>query len=1725
MCFDPLTLGMTILVNLDAIGTIFKFMRTNLLLVPLSLKAPVGFAGIFVGLSDIVIFTPGFGRAKHLRHPVLKGIPTIRQCHGKLFVWSPERVIWIYDLDENIDLIQVAGSFEVPAVPIDVAYTVDPELIHVACEDPTLRVHLGSKCEYPLRFPESKMTHQETQFANALLGPMVYTKSRPPYVELANYHSPQNACKIDACAISPELTVVITVYSDASISSNFIYSILVNVKALEFDELEYLQGPTDRKLVSSEFQEYIKIMNKKRLPFYELSKFLRDFGTSATRGQIESLFQTTERRFSLTKFISGISLHSRFTFLPQTERGQYSAYETFFYMNQSGILPDQISNFSEFLVRLTDPDIRRPVFTEATFNQVLPIRTAGVYNAVAPLLFDDDRLNAIMTDINPIARLSARLSRFTIADTADKEADSTTARCWLLISEKAALTRRVNRLTVLEDLVKHELMNRIQSDLNDDFTKHQLDRMVPVPLIDTRKQVPPNDCKNVTFSSRPNRNPLLDVNVHRSIYHTWATQVLFGRDRSVSVDLRALFIPSPIFSFSIVQAHIDLVSRLSLSTKKIISEVYAVLNTPDGGTQLMITDDSRALPLSHYLKIHSFLGGNSRILQASRSILSRVLTLMYQFHKSGVIVRTVVPDNIFLNAQTGNVSLGTVFDCQQMNNFGRPIYLPLPVDFTNPMNSFLPPEFFHEPPRNWTKAFDIWQFGILLLYVLTGFLPHSYGSALLKHVEGEPVSTRRVVITDSHLFCEPPRYPRCSFFYDWLKGCKLVYSAAGERGSCIGERGECFIESDRPGEATILDLDHYRLLPYKNTKLAHDEARLFLEIISTCLQIEPEKRPTVDRLLKTIPFSQVNQINDIMDQYMKQPDRGVFVREFFTPSLVSMGEPTFPFTLGIVAALIFHEEMAEEDAEYSFQLDSRAAEQVITSLFAANLMDRMVCYVLDNVERHISYNDVNPTIKFKSEAFNGLLRLVERFVMAIEHGHGTLLSHVDEVVMALLALYTGNPYIRYDSEELVAKKMAARIANSGSAPAFVFAHTHVKSLMQFALQESTYIMKTLRRTVEHNDGCFNQFIQFGESAFALAHAMCHSIEKQRANAISMMENVWNYGQITHVVRLFIDFPVPQMVIHCFLHAVARNCSCEFVLDAMAAIRLTSFEPTYLLLQSCVHQATVMTLCILALRMRGVEIRQRAVNIINRIFYGESASSIVSLVVSDILWLLAENSDDPLVAPLIYDALCFSSPFVMQIVCHTGSSFRSALGLDKSPRFDFPADFDFAQSLEIAKRLASELYIRQSSIPSDCKARPAPLQKAIDFLVRAINLSLSQAQTAASELDYDVKQATRFDLRGTTYLKAKNTARSTDFGATEQMIEKLCNVLLHLFRCICFYWREPGAEYPNRLFEFLLTTLAAPIPMCDSMPHPANLIHHCLQRMALHCLIDLPEDSPIRDVILEIQELWPRVMLRDLKFVMECICQDVVEVQLMNRYPEERRIRLKMFQMIVADKRATNLSPLLRFVVVDMLHNKTTFSGNPFAQQFHYPIRSEGINMVMFLLASRVRYETSVRRLVDELLISNFVKQEKRLTDSDSDQGFMDSSISFLRIITQCKSLFEENVLKAAQMLLESLCMRFLREWMNTSAFSGGAGSKAAQSPKRAEKATPGRTQSQMKPKLRALTPLGGELIGSPVGFSSVRTGGTSPRVTRKDRPDGTAPIGTPRKKTRPKTAFSPRKSS
>ena len=555
--------------------------------------------------------------------------------------------------------------------------------------------------------------------------------------------------------------------------------------------------------------------------------------------------------------------------------------------------------------------------------------------------------------------------------------------------------------------------------------------------------------------------------------------------------------------------------------------------------------------------------------------------------------------------------------------------------------------------------------------------------------------------------------------------------------------------------------------------------------------------------------------------------------------------------------------------------------------------------------------------------------------------------------------------------------------------------------------------------------------------------MVHSIEKQRANAIYVLLQYWGNGSNVYVNRLFIDFRVPQMAIHCFLNSAAKVEAAHFINECFNAIKLKSYDPTYLILQRIICQPTVYDHCSMSIRNNNEkqEMKVECLELIRQIMFGDNASTVAQLMIADVFWTLAENCRNPFVYNLLVDSICFSSKFVIQLI-FSSSSLRKMLkanGVDLNPKFDLSSlnrDLTVEETLEVAKKFAATLFIRQSSLPIEIEGQDPPLTEATEFLIRSIKLALKESERAANNLDDKVLQSTRFDLKGTTYLKAKTTARNTDFSDTKLIINELCDDLLHLFRCLCFYWREPKSDYPKHLIDFILEMIISPIPECQSMPHPAYIVHHCIQEMALHCLSDLPEHSPIRNEMMQMQEIYPKVMLRDIMFVMHCIDKDIVEMQLITRYPQEKQIRMKMFMTIMLDRQSTNLSPILRFVVADMLHNRVQFNGDTIlSQNYQYPIRSEAINMITAIVELRDKYESTAKRMADELVLNNFIDEEQKMTDNDYDQQLSSSSIMFLRTITQCNTIFDQRTLKPAKQLLENLCMKYTREWMNISSFN------------------------------------------------------------------------------------------
>lgn len=1631
LCIDPITLQINTQINFDNMVNIHRFMKNVIYISPLHIKdQPFGFVALFSDTFDVYLFSTDFSKYKKLHNSDLQAFPKAKQVGNRLVLWSEECTIYIYELREMLESITCSAKFKTKARPVDICGVNEPDLLIVSCDDNTVRAYLAKSSEYSMRVPEKNLTFTERQFVNRLLGPATYTKSRGAFKEMICVKFPYESVHIDAFSVTEKLTCVILGYQNGDCGSIWLMNDSQYVKASEFDNFNYFEPLQSQARAVDDYNGVIQDIMKKRHNFINFFDFLNKFDIQSNRGEMSNLFKPNTTKFRLTDLISNHSFRSQFSFIPEAPLHSFTSYDTFHFLYRSGILPNPLSTFAGFLNRFAPDDekINLPP-SDQLCNQIIPVNTKGLYNAVVDISFTADEINSIIEVIDPLTCLRGSLPKYTIFKTKEvqKQPDGneeevvkeSTKKRWFARYEKNDLQKRLNLLTMFEDTVKHELMKRVQDNINKSFYKNLLDKMQPVISIDIHSKVNSKNEVVPTLTTQPNRNPLLDEKRHICIYEEWSKYSLFGRDKQQTVDLRAFHIPKNIFLKPEIVAHFDLVRRVSVACKFTQCEVFSVTeDITDELSQVVLTDDSKALPLSHYLTIHSYLGANSRLLLASRSILANVLTCLYQLHKCGVIMRTLSPINVLLNAQFGSIHIGNLFDCQTSS-----IQVPLPTPFADPSNPFLPPEYYYEPMSEYTSAFDIWQFGILLLYVITGFQPVSYGTELLKHVSKDE---------------KTGLYPRYNFFYDWLKGCTVVQK--GE--SVIGQRGECFISTERSGKSpSILELDSYRLLPYKNTKLNYDESRLFIEIIAACLQIDPSKRPTAEELLRTYPFNQTNQIGDILDNYMRTPNANVFVSQFFVPVLGELNETTFPFSLGIISALLFHEENNEEDIGYAFPLDSRSAERVISALFDLKFMDRIVNFILSRVEKKIQLSDVTPTVTFKDELFDSLIHFFMRFVASVEHGQGNLISHTDDIGMSLLSLYAANPYLKNPSSQLVSSRNElSRLLGSDSAPLYVYTYSKAHALVRYSMQYNSYVFNNLNRTHEHDDNYFNQFLTFSEAVFNFANAMCHSIEKQRTNAIKTMSSLWANSGGPSTVRLFIDFRVSQKVLHCFHIQGARIEAASFVNQILNAYKIKSFDPSFDILRQSVICPSLLAHSALIIRSSATNdgMKPQCLEIIRNILLSESSIDTESLVHSDVIWSIVEMLRDQQCFTLIQDAVFMAPAFYLKIIQASQflqkTMFMNMIGF--MPKMDyriFDDNLDLKESFYVLKKMTAFFMLRYKplTVPVE-NVENLSIDRCFDFIIKIINKTLKESDGVTKFVDTQIMKETRFEVKESSFIKNKNKAKELANNIMQSTILDVSNVFVDLMKSMIIYIQTTNQKVRADLFDLLKKIIMEQVPMCHTMPHPTNYLHDSFQLMLLNSFKMAKKDTLLYDFVKDFPLIWLKILRYENSLIILCSEKDLFETQLMSRYNNTRLIRLKLFKTFILDKNV-DCEQLLNIVIKEMIHNTTIMKSNYSVEQtkrMRYPLRSEAIDMIKFVIDKRDVANKKANLMMSIMIANKFLEKERTLTDKNDNFHLVVTSIELLESLVHCTDLFEDLHIRQARNQLDSLKLRFIRKWNN-----------------------------------------------------------------------------------------------
>ncbi|EAY00634.1 IQ calmodulin-binding motif family protein [Trichomonas vaginalis G3] len=1642
-CVDPLTLQPALMISRETLFNInYQFTKLSEM-TPVSFNnAPYGYICKFTDTNDIYIYSNEFNHKFIIRNKDMKSIPHAKQCGKYIVVWSLDGNIIIYELHQRIELIKNLGQFSVPSPPIDICYTEQPPCFYVSCEDATLRCYLSQDIQIPLRIPENKLLNNyEKKIADTILGPMKYTESRKMFTEFRSQRYTSAPEKIYVLTLTDKVSFIVGSLSNGSVSTISVVNDSQSVPAIEFDKFTYYEPLQAQKTGIKECNQTLHLRDNKRNVFLNKMSVLDHFDSLAISGQMRNLFYPgAQKQFSLTDHISKAIYRQIYPFLPQIEEKRISAYEAFHYMKRSGILTENLSDFCQFLMRFapedkklsSDGDKQDQEPNLSVYNNLLPVFTQGIHNCITDVTFSQEDIENIIKQINPLRCLNYSLSSFTVSKAMEGKDAESTSRRWLSKFQIDTLSKKVTKLEILGDLVKHELMKRVQESINKSFEKNLLDKMLPVQPIDlklTQKEPDPN----IKFCQMPFRNPELTEIFHRTSFELFPTHVQYGRDMDQKQFLRMFVLTPEIYKKLSVQ--IDNVSKYSFVSRKVSICIPQVMtSSTEGFTKIVMTEDMKSLPLSYFLKVHSFLGADPRLLSVAKSICSRCLSMLYNLHSKNIILRTLYPDNIYLNGFQNQVMIGSLLDSQFLES---QLAIPLPPKFTDYRNPFLPPEFFHKKASEWTTAFDVWQFGMLLLYILTGNLPKSYGEVLMSSLSQETIKKcQSEKQSFEGVLDENVIYPKPNFFYDWLEDFKVVSSLE----KCTGECGEVFIQTDECNikYSSILQLEHYSLLPYKNTKLNYDESKLFIEIIATCLQIDPAKRPPIEQLLRTYPFNQPSTFTETVDLYLKVHNPDIFVSQFISPVFKSINCDTFSFVLGVVESLMFHDEHDESDSQFAYPLDMQSNWRVVNTMYQLRFVDQFVIFVIKRMSEEITLSDVVPTISYNNKHFSKLLHFFMRFVSSVEPGQGPLTPYTNETVMALFGLYAANPYLPFSSAQILNNfESLSFLTVEDQSTLFVFTHTKVHGLIRYILSTSSFIVNALKRNEEKSDWYFNQFLSFGEAASNLAHSLCYGIEKQKGNAIKTLNSMFSGGMSTSSARIFVDFKIIHKVLHCLHLQSARIEAVSFLLSVLKATTLKAYDPTYqILYKTVVSPITLLHCCNMMKIVAGNDsIRNQTLQVVREIVLFNSFNATIDVTMCGIMWDLFETLREQQIFNLVTDILRTSCIHTQKLILESSHLQKYLIQGDIpiTPVLDYNQlnmTLDISEIRLLGKQLTQTMFLYQYSSFRDKLPNVPPIQESIQYFSKAMAVILRESESVTKFFDTQVLRAARFDLKETTFLKAKNKAKELNVATTQSIIVELCDIMLSLFKNICYFWRSSRASWSEMFMNQIFEWCTMQIPQSRSKCHPATRVIVCFSQCILFILEEMPRNSPLFVYVVNNIEKVTLIFHRDYNFCKTCAQKNSVEQQVLELYEIQKQVRFNLFIACLKTKIVECVETMFRFFIDEMITNPLCLKCDAMpslSRKIKFTVQYESIEILKYLTANFQRFDKCIKVLYELISNDKFIENQRKLINLDDNVLLMKQSLKLLNLMLSSGYITDKTFLANVKLTINSINAKYYRE--------------------------------------------------------------------------------------------------
>lgn len=811
---------------------------------------------------------------------------TVSKTH--IITYGDDRKMFLYK--RSFERLTELNSFNLSAIPNSVAFIHGLKLFVVASSDSTLCFYTMTNESFALTTPINQIAPEMQDVAYEVLGEPTTTQSRSLYSVVLTVRVLSMPMSVSAVQFAENAALVETHLKNGMVITFWLIKQTSNVKCCYFDTIKYpITVATPKmyaKLICEKLYSHLQeAIEKTRRQFRRDSTYLHQIGYELEKRYLASRFKAKDIRWASEVLFQ--SPFKRWTkSLSYLGKNTISVYELFYYMNELLVTKFKtVKEMNNYIISHIEKLKKEPV---GISEQMIGTRfTIDELMEVLSLFID-----SCSEDLNNYIDSQQKFNLKKLNFSTD-------------MFKKTICTKNkkvIYRLIEIENIIKNRLyVNNTQRGF---LASLKLPKYtLKIPVIVPENSLPPFNQKWMKkskflmpdplverFRYRSNRE--LEINEKDIVYCSYGTESPYAKVvpmNNTKIPLQEIRITRPMAKMSMT---FDLIAISPDSSSYIVQ--YPVENTP----------------MNYILASNPFRDARSSSILVARYWLSQILMMIAGLHEHNIVVRSLLPSNLFVSFDGINVQIQSLADALfDKEKSDKPL----------PFNEIVwnPPECFFK--EKVTPSFDIFQFGVLMCYMLTGMTPNSFVNVLRTHQKLSLKSASDVLENENFLYDPFDGLPCEDFPFFVKKGRDLV---------------------------TLIDVQSEFSL---------------MEICRTCMDINPKKRPTAKQLLFH-PFFNLGKI--LVKRARKSAS--AFVKRVPVPLLVdgifytllndveeemSVKDGIKSPSLSVAVNILNYFINPNDDFEMKIQfpIDTKVKNEIVEEVFNQHIFDKMVSFVIDHL--------------------------------------------------------------------------------------------------------------------------------------------------------------------------------------------------------------------------------------------------------------------------------------------------------------------------------------------------------------------------------------------------------------------------------------------------------------------------------------------------------------------------------------------------------------------------------------------------------------------------------------------------------------------------------------------------------------------------------------------------------------------------------------------------------